>query len=209
MTVFTPLVGRWGNKLFQYCFAKAFAKQKGYQLIIPSWEDGRNMFYLDGITGDTGDIVLTGYAQDQASMIYTREEAKEWLRFRTPIVQSEEILCHRRVGDYFSAGYVVVSHQSYLDAAEQFGFDPKELQFVTEEQNPNGYLQDFRRLTSAKVLFRGNSSFSWWAATLGNSRVFAPIIEGLQGGKEQHCKFVEGNWPRCANLEFVTDLHLK
>ncbi len=206
MTVYTPLIGRLGNKLFQYAHARAYCEAGGHQLVTPDWE-GRSLFNLSDAIGGSGNITLGGYRQDQASLIYTRAQVKQWMAFREPLTESTEILCHRRVGDYFGAGYVVVSAISYIKAAVRFGFDPGNIEFVTEEAAQD-YLNDFRRLAAAPILFRGNSSFSWWAATLGNGRVFSPVIEGLCGGREQDCEFVEGNWPRLANLELVTDLYL-
>ncbi len=165
---------------------------------------------------------MHGYGQDQDSLIYTRRQVKEWFKLKPEIkdrleaikfLESDPIIAHRRVGDYEKLGYVVVSEKSYRDAYHQFEFEPTPLVFVTEE-NPTlvsglpDFLPDFWRMMQAKVLFRGNSSFSWWAATLSDARVFSPVIDGLPGG-EQDCEFVEGNWPKFANLSFLTDLHLK
>lgn len=207
MTVFTPLIGRLGNKLFQYCYARAYAEKLGAKLVTPPWE-GEELFDIPISNADSGDTVLTGYHQDQDSLIYTRSQVKEWLKFKKPIVPIHAILCHRRVGDYAAAGYVVVSEKSYYDAMRKFYLYNFPHEFVTEENSTQGPLEDFKRLASCSVLFRGNSSFSWWAATLGNGLVYSPVIEGLKGGKEQDCEFVEGNWPRLANLAFTTDLHL-
>ena len=129
-------------------------------------------------------------------------------------VKSDTVLAHRRVGDLIRCGYPQVSERSYLDAAKAIGVEQPV--FVTEENPlPLGRLDaslswapDFFRLTRAEVLFRGNSTFSWMAANLCDGRVLSPIIEGLYGGIEHDCKFVEGNWPRFCNLDFVTDLHI-
>jgi hypothetical protein len=68
----------------------------------------------------------------------------------------------------------------------------------------------FYRMMTAKVHFRANSTFSWWAATLGNAKVYAPIIRGMTGGKpDQYCAhFIEGNWPVMADCPQNSDLHL-
>jgi len=73
------------------------------------------------------------------------------------------------------------------------------------------FLPDFYRLMNAPILFRSNSSFSYWAAVLGdNNVVFAPIIEGLEGGREHdRVPFVVGNRPRISMHDFCTDLHLE
>jgi len=73
-------------------------------------------------------------------------------------------------------------------------------------------LPSFYRLMTAPILFRANSTFSWWAATLGNGRVFAPVIKDLIGLNNQffhHAEFIEGNWPQMTKAPVNTDLHLR
>jgi hypothetical protein len=169
--------------------------------------------------------VLEGYFQDQSSMIYTRSQAKRWFTIRPEIqgflnqhIKAEPVLCHRRVGDYANLSYVVVSLRSYWDAIVKYGYPIDQAAFVTEE-NPGKvpgfpedimFFVDFYRLMQAFALFRGNSSFSWWAATLAskNQKIYSPVIEGKPSG-ERDCEFVEGNHPRFCDLEFVTNLTLK
>jgi hypothetical protein len=71
-------------------------------------------------------------------------------------------------------------------------------------------LPAFYRMMTAMVHFRANSTFSWWAATLGHALVYAPVIKGMTGGKpDQYCKtFVQGNWPVMADCPQNSDLHL-
>lgn len=221
--VSTPLIGRFGNQCFAYAFARARAEQLGVPLSTPPWI-GEQIFQLPEVTRDAPlESCLNGYFQDQASLIYTRAQVKEWFKFRPEIEHAlsflprDPLLAHRRVGDYAGAGYVVVSTASYLEACEEFGLDQNQLKFVTEEAPTNGvqvppelaFLPDFYRMIKCHTLLRGNSTFSYWAAVLGDCRVFSPIIEGLKGGCEQDVKFTSGNWPRFANLEFVTNLHLQ
>jgi hypothetical protein len=60
------------------------------------------------------------------------------------------------------------------------------------------------------VHFGANSTFSFWAATLGNAKVYSPVIRGVRGGKpDAYAEFVEGNWPVMADNHPNTDLHLK
>lgn len=235
------LQGRLGNGLFQFCFARAFAEKHGHELRMGDWI-GRKIFNLpdyppiqERYTEQISELSLNpkhadysfewlGYAQHQDCLIYTRSQVCKWLPFRKEIYQRLDNCCipiggvvaHRRVGDFIGYGYPVVSKKSYLDAAEECGFDSRLVEFVTEE-NPiicrhlkdMDFLLDFYRMMNATVLFRGNSCFSWWAATLGGARVFSPNIEGLEGGREHDVKFSAGNHHRFANLAFVTDLHLQ
>lgn len=228
-------IGRFGNNLFHYAFARAYAEKYGYDFQCGLWI-GQKIFQLDDaritkrnlppktdleVTGE-GDIEIRTYGQSQNALIYTRSKAKEWFRLRPEIDAAiprwiEPIIAHRRVGDYIGYGYVQVSEESYFRACKKFGFDFHALTWSTEEHPclinllsaDIPFVPDFVRMMRANILFRGNSSFSWWAAVLGNAlRIFAPVIEGLDGGKEHDVEFVEGNWPRLANIAFVTDLYL-
>jgi hypothetical protein len=72
-------------------------------------------------------------------------------------------------------------------------------------------LPSFYRLMTAPILFRANSTFSWWAATLAeNQRVFSPVIKGLSSGDPVYCsEFEAGNWPQMTTSPINTDLHLR
>ena len=95
---------------------------------------------------------------------------------------------------------------------------PKDLSFITEEtqiihpdfKNGLEFLPDFYRLMCARTLFRGNSDLFVVGGALGLGKVYAPVIKGLLGGVDHDdVPFVEGNWPACCDLSFVSDIHLK
>lgn len=176
-------------------------------------------------------LEFRGYAQTQAAMIYSKREAQSWLKLRPEIEEAckintqlhdmsgplDRVVCHRRAGDYFGYGYPVVSEHSYFMAMAAFGLDLERAVILSEEKpSPNypipddlSFLADFYRMMTAPALLRANSTFSWLAALLGNGLVLSPVIDGLEGGKEHHTRFVSGNWPRFANLDFTTDLHVR
>lgn len=54
--------------------------------------------------------------------------------------------------------------------------DHKNIRFVTQEKTKNGYLSDFWLLSQCKHLIISNSTFSWWAAWLGEDEniIIAP-----------------------------------
>jgi hypothetical protein len=233
-------LGGFGNQMMQYAFARAYCQRHGFELRCGDWA-GKGIFQtqdppvqerfhnrvrseLDLVDGE-GDIDLHGYCQHQRCLIYTRTQARQWFCFAPEVrARLEEmrpaddtVVAHRRTGDYYGYGYVVVSEESYRRACREHGLDVAALRFVTEEHplradwlGPNlaKVVPDFYRLMQAPVLLRGNSTYSWWAAVLSTGRVFSPVIEGLAGGQDQEAAFVEGNWPRFANLEFITDLHM-
>lgn len=207
------LIGGLGNNLFQYAYARAYALENGIALTTNRWI-GEEIFDLPSAYGQAGTVLEPHYRQDQASLIYTRKQVKDWFRFK-PEVQTrlEELstpafAAHRRVGDYSDLGYVVVSRLSYQKGIRKFGYEPGRFCLFTEEAGGN-MLEDFYRMMKSEVLFRGNSTFSWWAATLSDAVVYSPVIDGLEGGMEQECEFVEGNHPKFANLPGITDLHLE
>lgn len=234
-------LGRLGNQMFTYAFARAYAEKHGLELQADSWV-GQKIFEIDdmpisnpnaprrdenNLVDGENNIIFRSYCQNQKCAIYTLSQVRKWFKFRPGIENilkdiipfPDLIAGHRRVGDYPGTGFPVVSMVSYNRACGKFGLAPDDLKMVTEENpitNPNfrhemACVPDFYRLMVADVIFRGNSTFSWWAATLGRGRIFAPIVKGvgLVGGKECDVEFVEGNHPACSDFDFVTDIHLK
>lgn len=173
-----------------------------------------------------GDREFIGYAQCQRTMIYTKRQAQSWLVLRPEIEMAcgpkcprgdEVIIAHRRVGDYAGYNYPLVSAHSYYSACREFGLNPHLLTILSEEHpTPHdglpddlSFMPDFYRMATASTLLRGNSSFSWLAALLGNGLVLAPVVDGFEGGKEHDCRFVAGNHPKFTGLlDFVSDLYI-
>jgi hypothetical protein len=125
-------------------------------------------------------------------------------------------------------GYSVVSMESYRQAFRKFGYSEDSIVWVSDDytgkwhvgrknrfiggwEYPAGsqylpgimfdWLDDFLKLYFARTIFRANSSFSWWAATLSpTAKVFSPVIDkpyiyGVDGMEEISVDFVEGNRP--------------
>lgn len=216
-SIYTPLIGRFGNQMFQYAYGRARAEREGVELCTPPWV-GEEIFEIP-VANRCTDNEFGGYHQDQASLIYTRSQVKQWFLLkpkfcdRLHTFKIPRISAHYRRGDYERLGYVVVSEESYYKSLFKIADKEGVVEIISEESPTlvNGtpdFLPDFYKLWQSPMLFRANSSFSWWAGTLSNGRVFAPIIDGKEGGKVQDCEFVEGNWPKLANLPDCTDLHL-
>lgn len=231
-------LGRFGNQMFRYAYARALAEQNGWELRTDPWV-GEQIFTLDGGAHErpTGneDIVIDEYRQAQKDLIYSRADCRRWFKWKHDV---ERLLhggdgtpwwphAHFRRGDYKSAGYPLIGRASVDQAVADHLFpgefrknmQPGREYISVSDETPHvnsqllpelSFLPDFYRLVRAPILFRANSSFSWWAATLGHGKVFAPIITGFAGGVEHdNIPYVEGNWPRLAELDFVTDLHLR
>lgn len=235
---------RFGNVLFQYCYARAYARKVGAQLQVEPWV-GTQIFEINDPPiekdlpqrydmdmaqwdGETN-INLTGWGLHQNCLLYSRADAKEWLKFKPWVaaalshVPRLELAAHIRHGDFFwMADYIAISMASYFEAMEKFGFDRKRLTCLTQDtpileeqlvQAGLGFLPDFFAMMQARVLFRANSTFSWWAATLGNNdAVFSPHLKDIKpkANEYQHVPFVEGNWPAVSYTHpNCSDLHLK
>ena len=141
--------GGLGNKLFQYCFARAYAQKHGCDfhcqgyLYPQKWNiifadtnhppvthalPIRQSFDLEQWDGET-DITIAGYGQHQKNLIYTRRQIKEWLRFKPEIedmvkgIEPVTILANQRLGDYTLAcnPFAWVSPESYIECANRFG----------------------------------------------------------------------------------------
>jgi hypothetical protein len=233
-TCFADLIGRLGNLLFIYAYARAYCEQNGYELCLPPWigEKVFNIPEANRTPADKCDLELPEDTyQRQESLIYTRRQVREWFTFKPEILDRLKQLgggygiFNRRFGNDYR-GFVIVSLGSYFDAAVKFGFREQMFSFEVEsdeaptrldtfdgDMNSSGLctswvaIPSFYHLMTTSVLFRANSTFSWWAATLSDGRVFSPIIKGKSAG-EQDCEFVEGNWPVMVDIPPNTDLHL-
>jgi hypothetical protein len=170
-------------------------------------------------------FVFRGYGQTTwCATHYTKRMAQAWLPLRAELdaacrahrPTADRIICHLRRGDYAPYGYVVCSSASYYAAMGDFGLDPSRSDFLSEEAQGTyadiptdlAFVADFYRMMHAPTLLRANSSFSFLAALLGNGLVLSPVIDGLEGGKEHDVRFVAGNHPRFANLDFVQAMHV-
>jgi hypothetical protein len=234
-------LGRWGNTLFGYAFARGYCERHGLELHMDPWV-GEQIFEISHprcsvelprmeeteIHRGLKDVSYRNYSQSQSCAdFYTVEQCRRWFTFRSEILcalrnalgiagmSTRHPQAHLRRGDFSGYKYPLVSRSSYLNAAVKFGLDPNCVEFVSDDHpwvdhNFTGemdFLPDFYRLVRAPVLFRANSSFSFWAAVIGkHERVFSPVIDGLQGGIEHDVQFIEGNHARLSDHSFVTEI---
>lgn len=216
---------RWGNQIFSYAFARAYAQRVGATLHTSPWL-GELIFDIDDPMierllpkrydmdleqwNGESDIELTGWHQHQKHLIYTRAWLRDNLRFKPQIMEfmerapKHDVAAHVRHGDYLGVGgYVSIRPSAYKIAAAEHKINPDVMVFLTEE-NPGhvpqldemglGFLADFATLMFSRILFRGNSTFSWWAATLGvNDAVFSPDLTGIPINGLRHVPFRRGN----------------
>lgn len=205
-----------------------FGLESGVSSEIGSFEklDNLNFEAWDGRTN----IQIVGEAQHQKHLIYTRAQAREWFTLKAhhaadlAEIPRIAVAAHLRHGDFVKhAGFIAISKDSYREAARAHGIDPNSIIFVSQEAptrvpgwNPSwGFLPDFLTLARADVLFRGPSTFSYWAAVLGNHAVvFSPDQRGIPCRGErpdfQDVPFVRGNhMPITAWWEGHSELKLR
>jgi hypothetical protein len=227
--------GRFGNQLLQWAIANKYAQDAGARLETPSWI-GQKLFGIrndpishplpqtepDKFEWGKPNVDIYGWFQHVDFLKHLkRSELKRWFTF-LPEFQNKftkpkqcYIAAHIRRGDYvkeFSHIFCTITEQSYINACEKFKLDKNKLIFVREDKHQINtelqFLPDFFTLLNADVILRANSTFSWWAAVLGNGKVFSPLVENLTG--EHTVEFVAGNWPKMTNNPnaYLSDLYL-
>ncbi|MAG28208.1 hypothetical protein CMI47_22010 [Candidatus Pacearchaeota archaeon] len=217
-------MGRFGNQLFQYAFAKSYAKKYNCNFEIPSDWIGRNIFEIDDsslsrqlpkteiddIPFGQVNIDLTGYFQHQKFLdIMNPDDVRKWFTFKKQwrdIFKKPKdfyVAAHLRHGDYVNGEkYCTISEECYIESCVKFGYEKEDVIVVSEEKRQPedsgnmDFLYDFFVLTEADVLFRSNSTFGWWAGFLGNQKiVYSPDVQGKAGQHMIDVDFVEGNYP--------------
>lgn len=167
-----------------------------------------------------------GYFQNQKAIdLYSKKDVHDWFlfkdRFYLDLVDINKTrlydAAHRRVGDYVGLPnlFCIPTIKAYEKAFEQYG--AQDVTWVTEESPRShkslpeeiSFLADFFILMHARKLFRGPSTFSWWAAVLGDVEVYSPVVKGKFG--ETDCEFVKGNHPIMISFDSKdhTDLYLR
>lgn len=215
--------GRWGNQLFQYAFARAYAESIGAELLIPPYWVGRQLFKNirervgiapqhwkrtetpDGRT----EIDLWGYFQRPEHMaLLSKKKLQEWFEPSDHMKkEGHQLVFHKRRGDYLHNGsYAIITDESYNKGARNFGYDPLTAKMFSDETSgEDKQYDDFFEMAASKIIFRANSSYSFWAGVLCKGKVYSPVVEDRTGWID--CDFVEGNHARLMYL--FQDLHIK
>lgn len=196
-------MGRFGNQLFQYAFARSYAESHGCELQTHPWI-GQVLFqgindpliasplpktHCDNIPFGEVNIDLNGFFQGPTFLdIYSRG----WVRdifvikpdWRVPSFEVAYAV-HQRHGDYSHGNpFRVLELQPYLDLLTSKGW-LRDADWFSEEKprlfkslpNELGFIADFQLMMSADVLIRANSTFSWWAAVLGYQKeIYSPLL---------------------------------
>lgn len=150
--------GRFGNQLFQYAFARAYAEKYGATLEIPYWI-GERVFKgvshrkpscklpgigIDKIPWGKINVDLIGYFQTKECFdLLSKSKLRQWFSFQDKWLEmypkkKDYVAAHIRKGDYFerfSNIYCVVNRNSYIRACKKYDIDIEKLIWISEE-NP-------------------------------------------------------------------------
>lgn len=159
--------GRFGNQIFQYLFARAYAEKYNAELELPYWI-GEKIFKnvshkrpsiklpstpVDNLNFGDVNIDLLGYFQKKEFIdILSEKKIREWLQFQdvwinlfnNPIYL-HPVVAHLRRGDYvslYSNIFCIVSKDSYLKALNKFGISSENIVWLSEETQGYNILFD-------------------------------------------------------------------
>lgn len=219
--------GRFGNALFQYAACKKLAELWNLKLEVPADWNGRLIFDIPEPTISFKDDEVNvfypmGYfINKEITQMLTKEWCQKIFKFRDKWLKRYPkegfyVAAHLRRGDYasnptFAAKYCTVDTGSYEKAIVKAGYNPEKVVWVTQESEHSPprdeleipFLKDFLMLVNADVLFRANSSFSFWAGVLGNGEVYSPRIKSAF---QFDTEFEQGN--HCSICEDEDDFFL-
>ena len=157
-------------------------------------------------------VDLFGYFQNKHTAPHlSRRKLREWysvtdeIRKMFPKPPEPYAVCHIRQGDYittYNSNFCIIDKVCYERALEKY---PPNMPVVWVEENksvpsPNlpheiSWLGDWMTIFNADIVFRGNSTFSWWAATIGHAtKIFSPLVCDSVGHNNT-IEFTPGNHP--------------
>jgi len=148
--------GRFGNQMFQYAFARAYAEKYGCILEIPTWV-GEKIFKnvshspiskhcprtsLDEIKWGQVNIDLFGYFQKKEFIdILSEAKLREWFVLQDKWLEffinlKTYAIAHLRRGDYqtlYADVFCIISKESYQRAFKKFGVQEQSVYWRAEE----------------------------------------------------------------------------
>ncbi len=147
----------------------------------------KHQFRLDmqHILNHKGGIVLSGYFQRYELIKGHKEKLKNWFYIENDTWKkpgNNDLVVHIRLGDYKNIGKNYLGFDYYYNTIKSESFD--NCYIVTDEPThedikklesegckiiSNSALEDYYFLRNAKKLVISHSTFSWWAAYLGDA----------------------------------------
>lgn len=181
----------------------------------------RNLYYnnhlfrlnIPHIKQHKGGIVLQGYFQRYDLIKEHKEKIKQWFHVENDNWEKpgdNDLVVHIRLGDYKDIGnnylgfdyyYSTIKSETYdkcyIVTDEPTHEDIKKLESLGCEIVSRSTMEDYYFLRNAKKLVISHSTFSWWAAYLGEAHtIHFPIHNGLNS---------RGFWGKGHDLDLIID----
>ena len=146
------------------------------------------------------------FENNEFLILLSKKECRQIFSFNPKILSEYKkkegfyIAAHLRRGDLKKCEItkIIISQESVERAILKFGYDLKDVIWVSDGNTFKGFtdcdfVNDFLTLIDANVLFRSNSTFSFWAGILGYGKVYSPIITSKHFPKIQDVEYTSGN----------------
>lgn len=161
--------------------------------------EATQIFDMNKIDNHLGKIIISGYSQRYEHYIKNKNNIKKWLKIENEdsyqIPNENDIVVNVRLGDYVNLGwdlpieyyeemlkketyenaYIICDEpqNSKLNKLVSMGCIIKD----NSDYKKLKYIADFVFVKNAKKVVISNSTFSWWAAFLGQGKVYYPCIK--------------------------------
>jgi hypothetical protein len=203
---------------FNYCSSSNWIGRKIFEIDDPDLIEDANpanendLLIVKTIKNKNWDMI--GFFQNPIYYQFLSTSiCRNWLKIKDkwikkfPKKKDFYIACHLRRGDMeeMHYSYPLINENSYINAVRDYGYDEKDIIWVSDnfpeidsecEKEGIGFLPDFMTLYNSDVLFRANSTMSFWAGLLGDCRMYSPFIDfpDYGGGRigKVDCEFMYG-----------------
>lgn len=161
--------------------------------------ENTQIFDMNYINNHNGQIIISGYSQRYEHYISNKNSIREWLfienedSYDKP--NDDDLVLSIRLGDYVKLGWDI-EMEYYINILNKESFNNATI--ICDEPNNskldilksmgckikdnsnwgvNKFLADFVYVKYSKKTIIANSTFSWWAAFLGQGKVYFPCFK--------------------------------
>lgn len=189
-------LGRFGNSLFQFCFAYQLAENFNCDLAINSDWEGINFFpnianntrikltdkqelpdtSFNEIPSITGYNLKGFYQYPEHLKLLNQKSIRKWLTLPDYIIKNEylkfDVVAHLRQEDLIGdPRNCLISKASYIPliTAIKNRFPKYTFCFIEQDKSHNHYLIDFSIMSMSKILIRSNSTLAYFAGIINRN----------------------------------------